>query len=163
MLVGVISDIHGSLPDNARIALEGVDRILCAGDIEMPQTYWELESIAPTICVAGNCDRYVQQALSLQSTANLLIEGVRFFLVHRPEDIGAVKSDVHVVVHGHTHIPRDDTRDGVRYLNPGSARCPRRGSSRSCLILDVADGKLRDVRFINLDALDPFAASADGS
>lgn len=154
MLVGVISDIHGSLPDDARIALEGVDHILCAGDIELPQTYWELESIAPTTCVAGNCDRYVQRALRLQSTASPLIEGLRFFLVHRPGDIGMVKSDVRVVVHGHTHIPRDDVRNGVRYLNPGSARYPRRGSNRSCLILDIADGELRDVRFIDLDALD---------
>lgn len=157
MLVGVISDIHGSLPDDARIALEGFDLILCAGDIEMPQTYWELESMAPTICVAGNCDRYAQRALRLQSTASPLVEGVRFFLVHRPEDIGTVASDVRVVVHGHTHIPRDDVRNGVRYLNPGSARHPRRGSSRSCLILDVADGRLRDVRFVDLGTWDSLA------
>lgn len=163
MRIGVISDIHGTLPESARIALEGVDRILCAGDIELPQTYWELEAIAPTICVVGNCDRYAQAVLHLSRTASPRLAGVQFFMTHRPEDIGTLKSDVQVVVHGHTHTPRDKVRDGVRYLNPGSARSPRGGTCRSCLILTIDEGEIRDVRFIDLDALEsqsPDASSA---
>lgn len=150
MLVGLISDIHGPLPESAREALEGVDRILCAGDVEMPQTVWELESIAPTIAVAGNCDRYAAQTLDLPYTASPKLGGVRFFMVHRPQDIGTPAQDVQVVVHGHTHVPRDETVDGVRYVNPGSASYPRRGSARSCAVMEVEDGRVIGLRFVEL-------------
>lgn len=153
MKIGVISDIHGALPDNARKALEGVDQILCAGDVEIPQTVWELDAIAPTITVAGNCDGYVRQALRLPYAASPRVGGVRFYMVHRPEDIGTPADDVQVVIHGHTHIPRDEMRGNVRYLNPGSARMPRRGSDRSCIIMEVEDDKVLDVQFVNLDTL----------
>lgn len=150
MLIGLISDIHGPLSDSAREALEGVDRILCAGDVEMPQTVWELESIAPTTAVAGNCDRYANQVLHLPFTASPRLGGVRFYLVHRPQDIGTPADDVQVVVHGHTHIPRDETVGGVRYVNPGSASYPRGGSKRSCAVMEVEGGRVLDLRFIEL-------------
>ncbi|MBO4365918.1 MAG: metallophosphoesterase [Eggerthellaceae bacterium] len=153
MKIGVISDIHGPLSESARKALEGVDQILCAGDLEMPQTFWELESIAPTIAVAGNCDAYVRHVLNLPLAASPRIDGVRFYMVHRPEDIGNPPEDVQMVIYGHTHIPRDETFKGMRYLNPGSARLPRRGSVRSCAIMEVENGSILDVRFVDLEQL----------
>ena len=150
MRIGLISDIHGELPEGARAALQGVDRILCAGDLELMQSYWDLESIAPTICVAGNCDRSIESFLNLPFCAMPLIEGVRFFMVHRPEDIGVPSEDVQVVVHGHTHIPRNEVIKGVRYINPGSARQPRRGSERSLAIMEVDNGQILDIRFVSL-------------
>ena len=151
MKIGVISDIHGPLSDSAKEALEGVDQILCAGDIEMPQTFWDLQSIAPVIAVAGNCDTYVRRILDLPLAASPRIGGVRFYMVHRPEDIGTPADDVQMVIYGHTHIPRDETLGGMRYLNPGSARLPRRGSVRSCAILEVEDGLILDAYFVNLE------------
>lgn len=150
MLIGVISDIHGPLPDYARDALEGVDAILCAGDVETAQAIWQLEAIAPTIAVAGNCDWHLQGVLDLPRTARPRLGGVRFFLVHRPQDIGTPADDVQVVVHGHTHVPRDETVDGIRYLNPGSACYPRGNSHRSLAIVQAQDGRVSDVRFIDL-------------
>jgi len=150
MLIGLISDIHGPLPDYARNALVGVDHILCAGDVEMAQTVWDLEAIAPTITVAGNCDRSVAQVLRLPYAASPLLDGVRFYMVHRPQDIGTPSEDVQVVIHGHTHIPRDETIDGVRYINPGSACYPRGFHNRSCAIMEVENGTIIDVRFVDL-------------
>ena len=149
MLIGVISDIHGHLSQRAAKALDGVDMILCAGDIERPSILWELEAIAPTICVLGNCD-HRDMGPSVKPIASPLIEGVRFRMVHRPQDNGEIPDDVQVVINGHTHIPRDEVIGKVRYLNPGSTSRPRGGSSKSLILMTVRDGAVRSVKFVDL-------------
>lgn len=150
MIIGIISDIHGTLSDAAIKELTGCDMILCAGDVERDEILIELEAIAPTIAVKGNCD-YPNVTTNVPFTASPRIEGVRFFMVHRPEDIGTPADDVQVVVHGHTHIPRDQMIDGVRYLNPGSPTRPRGGSKKSMAKLTTAAGKVASVEFITLE------------
>lgn len=56
IIVGVISDIHGVLSKNATKELASCDVILCAGDVEREFILMELDAIAPTIAVKGNCD-----------------------------------------------------------------------------------------------------------
>jgi len=150
MLIGIISDIHGHLSRQAIKALEGCDIILCAGDVERPDILWELQAIAPTTAVLGNCD-HRDMGPGVEAVASPLLEGVRFKMVHRPQDIGEVPDDVQVVVHGHTHVPRDEVIAGVRYLNPGSSTRPRGGSSKSLIRMVVRDGKIHSVKFVNLD------------
>lgn len=149
MIIGIVSDIHGHLSEEAHQALRGADTILCAGDIERPFVLMELESIAPTICVRGNCDRHLFDS-NMHSVASPLLGGVRFKMVHRPEDIGSVAEDVQVVVHGHTHAPREEYRDGVLYLNPGSCSRPRGGSEKSVVRMVVNSGNINSVEFIEL-------------
>jgi predicted phosphodiesterase len=49
-----------------------------------------------------------------------------------------------VVLHGHTHVPRDETIDGVRWLNPGSASQPRGGSAAGFAWLTIGrSGRVR--------------------
>ena len=72
-------------------------------------------------------------------------------MVHRPEDIGTPADDVKVVIHGHTHIPRNQVLDGVRYINPGSATRPRGGSKKSMARLTIECGKVSKVEFIALN------------
>lgn len=86
MLVGVISDIHGHLSEEACKALEPCDMILCAGDVERPTILMELDAIAPTVAVLGNCDSSLR-GMNIPFTASPRIGGVRFFVTHRPEDI----------------------------------------------------------------------------
>lgn len=148
MIVGVISDIHGILSDSALKELKDCDIILCAGDIERESILMELETIAPTIAVRGNCDYQISS--SLPFTASPRIGGVRFFMVHRPEDIGVPADEVKVVIHGHTHIPRNQVLDGVRYLNPGSATRPRGGSKKSMIRLAIDEGQVTSIDFIEL-------------
>ena len=147
MLVGVISDIHGHLSEQAYDALQPCDMILCAGDVERPSVLMELDAIAPTVAVLGNCDSSLR-GMNIPFVASPRIGGVRFFMTHRPEDIGTVAEDVRVVVHGHTHIPREEFIDGVLYLNPGSASKPRGGSKRSIARLAIDAGKVANVEFV---------------
>ena len=80
------------------------------------------------------------------------MDGARFRMVHRPEDIGTVPDDVQVVIHGHTHVPREEYgANGVLFLNPGSPTRPRGGSRKSVARLFVDKGTVKSVEFIELD------------
>ena len=149
MLVGIISDLHGTLSPQAEKALAPCDIILCAGDVERASVLMELEAIAPTIAILGNCDHFVLGD-TIPATASPRIGGVRIFMVHRPEDIGMPADDVRVVVYGHTHIPHDETINGVRYLNPGSASHPRRGSKKSLMRMTIDTGTVQSVELVTL-------------
>ncbi len=150
MLVGVISDIHGNLSEQAERALAPCDLILCAGDVERPSILMELDAIAPTVAVLGNCDTSLR-GMDIPFTASPRIGGVRFFMTHRPEDIGTPAEDVRVVVHGHTHIPREERIGEVLYLNPGSASKPRGGSKKSIARISIEAGKVVGVEFVDLE------------
>lgn len=72
-------------------------------------------------------------------------------MVHRPEDIGTIPDDVAVVVHGHTHIPRNQTINGVLFLNPGSPTRPRGGSRKSVMRMTILNQRITSVELIELD------------
>ena len=144
MKIGIVSDLHRHLPVFVERAFEGVDRIICAGDTQDERLLWKLQTIAPVTGVRGNCDWSLEAPFSLTTE----IDGIPFFIVHRPEDVGIPAPEIQVVVHGHTHVPRDEEINGVRYLNPGSATDPRRGSNASCMVVETKDGKLASVELI---------------
>jgi putative phosphoesterase len=126
MRLGLISDTHDLLRAEARQALAGVDRIVHAGDICKPEILEALEAIAPLTAVRGNNDLGAW-AETLPESALLQVEGVRVLVVH---DLATLTLDprsegIDVVVSGHSHRPRVDTRGSVLYVNPGSAG-PRR-------------------------------------
>ena len=67
---------------------------------------------------------------------------MRFRLIHIPPK--AAPSNIDVLLHGHTHVPRDETIGGVRFLNPGCVTRPNRGAPASVAHLEIApDGALR--------------------
>ena len=152
MLVGIVSDIHGNLSTQAEQALAPCDLILCAGDVERPSILMELDAIAPTVAVLGNCDTSLR-GMDIPFTASPRIGGVRFFMTHRPEDIGTPAEDVQVVVHGHTHIPREERIGNVLYLNPGSPSKPRGGSRKSIARISIEVGKVSGVEFVALEGV----------
>ena len=124
--IGVISDTHGLLRPEACRALEGVDRILHAGDIGDPDVLDELSRLAPVTAVAGNND-HGPWARALPQTAEIRIGALTILMTHivrtlavEPRALGAS-----VVVFGHSHRPENVRRGGVLYFNPGSAG-PRR-------------------------------------
>lgn len=107
-------------------------------------------SLPPSACVVI-CDRY-DLGPRVKPIASPFLDGVRFRMVHRPEDIGTVPDDVQVVIHGHTHVPREEYgANGVLFLNPGSPTRPRGGSRKSVARLFVDKGTLKSVEFIELD------------
>ena len=124
--VGVISDTHGLVRPEAIAALEGVDRIVHAGDIGGPEVLEILAAIAPVVAVRGNNDRE-DWAAGLSLTEVVEVEACHFYLLHEPDhlDLDPVAAEFQAVIHGHSHRPRCESKRGVLYLNPGSAG-PRR-------------------------------------
>ena len=126
MIVGVISDTHGLLRPQAVEALRGSDLILHAGDVGRSEILEQLRDVAPTTAVRGNVDTAIW-ATALRMTEVVDAGGLRLYMLH---DLAALEVDpatagFAAVVYGHTHRPGAMVRDGVLYLNPGSAG-PRR-------------------------------------
>ncbi|HEY7320079.1 MAG TPA: metallophosphoesterase family protein [Candidatus Binatia bacterium] len=135
-VIGLISDTHGLVRPQALAALEGVEQIIHAGDIGKPEVIVALQGIAPVAAIRGNIDRGVW-ARRLPNTKLIKIGGKRIFVIH---NIKELKRDhaacgYQVVISGHSHMPAIVTRDGVLFVNPGSAG-PRRFK------LPIAVGKL---------------------
>ena len=124
--VGVISDTHGPLEEQAAEALKGVDFIVHAGDIMDSSVLFFLRQIAPTIAVRGNMDGY-NISKDLDRTAMLDLGDTLIYVLHDlyQLDLDPKAAGISVVVHGHTHAPEIEEKDGVLYLNPGSAGSPR--------------------------------------
>lgn len=150
MIVGLISDTHGYVSDAALSALAPADRIIHAGDIGSLGVLIALQAVAPVTAVYGNCD-WRDLGSGVVRCAEPLLDGVRFHVTHRPEDVGALRKDVGVVVHGHTHRRRDEVIDGVRWICPGSASEPRDGNFPSVALLEVENGKAAVLTFVDLE------------
>ena len=141
MRVGIISDVHGELSEDIYRVFAGVDYIICAGDMGRPSVLWELEAIAPTYGCLGNND-WQDYGSSVRKTVSGIVGGAPFAVTHYPQDAEALarSGEYKLVVHGHTHVPRDEVMGECRIINPGSASRPRKGSARQCLTVEVADG-----------------------
>jgi putative phosphoesterase len=124
--IGLISDTHGLLRPEAKAFLQGSDYIVHGGDIGNPAILEELAAIAPVTAVRGNNDGG-SWAEQLRETEFLRVGEVYVYLIHdlAELDIDPTAAGVRVVVSGHSHKPAIEERNGVLYINPGSAG-PRR-------------------------------------
>ncbi len=143
MVIGVISDTHGSLLPNAVAALRGADHIIHAGDVVDADVVRELQRMAPLTAVHGNMDRD-ELSDTLPNTAAVTVGGLSIYVLH---DIGRLDLDpkaaeFDVVVHGHTHSADIEWQDGVLFLNPGSAGPPRGRKRPSIALLKISGRKL---------------------
>jgi putative phosphoesterase len=125
-IVGLISDTHGLLREQALEALAGSDLIVHAGDVGKPEILDRLRQIAPVFAVRGNVDTG-SWAAALPASAAVEAGPARIYVLH---DLAQLRLDPaaagsHVVVAGHSHKPGHTWRDGILYINPGSAG-PRR-------------------------------------
>ena len=126
MSIGVISDTHGLLRPEAIEALGGSDLIIHAGDIGHPDILESLNTIAPVTAIRGNVD-HETWARKLRKTEVLEVEGKSIYILHNLQELD-LKPEVAgfaAVISGHSHVPKQETRYGVLYFNPGSAG-PRR-------------------------------------
>ncbi|WP_419758797.1 metallophosphoesterase family protein [Acidisoma sp.] len=127
LIVGLISDTHGLLRPEALDLLRGSDFILHAGDVGNPQILEELARLAPVTAVRGNIDS-AGWAQSLPEHDVLEVDPrTRLYVLHRIEDLDLepATAGYHAVIFGHSHKPSNYRKDGVLYVNPGSAG-PRR-------------------------------------
>ena len=142
-LVGVISDTHGLLRPEVLAALAGASHVIHAGDIEDSEALEILRRLAPVTAVRGNCDRGAW-ALDLPLETVVTIGNIHVGVVH---DLGKLSLDARVaglsaVVSGHTHVPACQRRDGILYLNPGSAGPRRTGKPVSVGRLRIEAGEV---------------------
>lgn len=143
LTAGVLSDTHGTLPTQAVDALADVQVILHAGDIGAPEVIEALEHIAPVIAVRGNMDGG-PWCRNLSATEALELGGVGVYLLHDLDklDLDPAAGGFALVVSGHTHRPAAIERDGVLFLNPGSAAFPRHGHSAGVARVTIDNGRL---------------------
>ena len=135
-VIGVISDTHGLLRREAISALQGSDHIIHVGDIGNAAILDRLNEIAPVTAVRGNVDKG-SWAQKIPESNVLEVEGVSIYVLHildeldlKPEAAGFA-----AVIYGHTHVSKQEVKNGVLYFNPGSAG-PKRFN------LPVSIGKL---------------------
>ena len=148
-LLGLISDTHGLLRDEALRALKGSDLIIHAGDVGKPGIIDALEALAPVVAVRGNIDRGAW-ASKLPLTAVAEAGSANIYVIHDIHQLDLdPRAGFQIVVSGHSHKPGQHVRDGVLYINPGSA-----GPRRFRLPVTVARMNLEqkpwDVEFIAL-------------
>ncbi len=124
--IGLISDTHNLVRPEALQYLVGCDAIIHAGDICNQAVLDALAQIAPVTAVRGNND-IGEPVASLPTRAKLTIQQVTILVVHDIADVGddPRREGIDVVVTGHSHKPAISERDGVLFVNPGSAG-PRR-------------------------------------
>jgi putative phosphoesterase len=125
-LVGLISDTHGLLRAEALAALQGSDYIIHAGDVGDPAILGKLGEIAPVTAVRGNVDRG-HWAEKIPETNILEVVGILIYVLHdlTQLDLKPDAAGFAAVISGHSHVPKQEMKNGVLYFNPGSAG-PRR-------------------------------------
>ena len=140
--VGVISDTHGLLRPEALEALAGSELIVHAGDVGDPAILERLAEVAPVRAVRGNVDGGAW-ARSLPLTEVVEVAGAHLYVLHILDELelDAGAAGMAAVIYGHTHRPALERRDGVLFLNPGSA-----GPGRFDLPAGVARLRVRDGR-----------------
>jgi uncharacterized protein len=138
--IGVISDTHGVLRPEAVEALRGCERIIHAGDVGSASVLEQLRAIAPVVAVRGNVDTG-HWARALPPFATVDLDGHAIHVVHILSDLD-LQPGISAVVFGHSHEPSIEARDGVLYLNPGSAGPRRFRLPVSVARMSVVDGRV---------------------
>jgi putative phosphoesterase len=149
--VGVISDTHGLVRPQALAALAGSDLIVHAGDIGAPEVLEALEAIAPVHAIRGNND-VGGWARSLPETRRVEAGGEVLYVLHALADLGRDPGPAGfaAVIAGHSHRPSLERREGVLFVNPGSAG-PRRFTLPVAIARLTVRGGAVDGTLVTLD------------
>jgi putative phosphoesterase len=133
----VLADTHNRLPQNVIDVAQSADEIWHLGDVCNESILDELQAIGSQVTIVrGNCDSNGDWPL----VVDLVRGGLKFRLQHIPPDHSP--SDVEIVLHGHTHVPRYEKRGNVLFLNPGCVTRANQGAPPSVAWLQITNGKL---------------------
>ena len=135
--VFVLADTHNRLPESVKRMATDADEIWHLGDVCAAAILDELQTVGPRVTVVrGNCDSNFEWPLVI----NLVRGGLKVRLQHIPPD--RPPDDVDVLLHGHTHVPRNERIGRVLFLNPGCVTRPNRGAPASAAWLQITDEKV---------------------
>jgi hypothetical protein len=133
----VLADTHNRLPETVREMAISADEIWHLGDVCTESILDELRALGPQVSVVrGNCDSNYEWPL----VVDLARGGLKFRLQHVPPNHSP--GEVDVVLHGHTHVPRNERCGNVLFLNPGCVTRPNRGAPPSAAWLEIANAKI---------------------
>lgn len=138
--IGIISDTHGLMRPEAIAALQGSSAIIHAGDIGSESVLHALQSIAPVYAVRGNNDTG-EWAATIPIATLVTIAGISIHVLHDIAELNVPlgTEPAQVVITGHSHRPSIEQRQGILFVNPGSA-----GPRRFTLPVSVAKLEIRD-------------------
>ena len=160
MKIVAISDTHAprrwkSCPPRVAEYLRGADLILHAGDVCTAAVLDELAGFAPVHAVLGNNDGPDVAAWGAPETLDLDLAGLKVSMIHDSgPSAGRLRRmrrrfpGADLVVFGHSHIPLDESADGLRIFNPGSPTDRRRQPHGTIGLLTVAGGRLEQARIV---------------
>ena len=122
MIIGVIADTHGVVRPEVVELFRGVSLVIHAGDIGTSDVLSALGEVAPVRAVRGNVDKgaWIE---ALPETDVVECAGTFIYLLHdlKTLDLDPSAAGMQVVISGHSHQPGESRKNGVLYLNPGSA------------------------------------------
>jgi putative phosphoesterase len=152
--IGIISDTHGLLRPEAAAFLRGSDFLVHGGDIGHADILKNLATLAPVTAVRGNNDKGAW-AESVAQTEVLQVGDVYIYVIHNIAelDLDPKAAGFHVVVSGHSHKPSVEERNGVLYVNPGSAG-PRRFKLPVAVAELAVSGSSIRARIVELEVTD---------
>jgi len=148
MKVFVLADTHNKLPAKVLALARTSDEIWHLGDVCAEAIVDELRAIGlPVVVVRGNCDSNDEWPL----VVDLVRAGVKFRLQHIPPEPRTLRrEEADVVLHGHTHVPRNEKRDEILFLNPGCVTRPNRGAGPSVAWLEISESGDLDWKLVPL-------------
>jgi uncharacterized protein len=136
MRIAVIADTHDRLPKSVLEAIASADEIWHLGDVCFPSVLETIKELGPPVLVVrGNCDSTREWPESL----DLSRAGLRIRLIHIPPKTG--EPGIDALLHGHTHVPRNEWLGSTWMLNPGCITRPNRGAPASFGWLELHPGK----------------------
>jgi uncharacterized protein len=160
MKIVALSDTHAprrwrSCPPRVAAHLRGADLILHAGDVCTAGVLEELSAYAPVRAVLGNNDGPDVAAWGAPETVQFDLDGLQLAMIH---DSGQAAGRIArmrrrfpgagLVVFGHSHIPLDQSADGLRIFNPGSPTDRRRQPRGTIGLLTISAGRLQQARIV---------------
>ena len=143
-LIGVISDTHGHVPSGVSKAFNAVDLIIHAGDIGEQAVLDNLSKIAPVVAVRGNMD-FGKWTRHLPETEAIEIGQMVLYVLHIANRLDADpgKTGFKAVISGHTHRTDVHEKNGIMFINPGSASYPKFGHPASAALIQIKGDDLR--------------------
>ena len=136
MRIAVLADTHNRMPSHVPREIAGADEIWHLGDVTDGSVIDTLRALGrPVSVVRGNCDLNMDWPLVL----DLEREGFVLRLIHIPPVTAPMGIDL--LLHGHTHVPRNERIGATRFLNPGTVGKPNHGAPTSYAWLELVRGQ----------------------
>ncbi len=146
MQIGVVSDTHNNLKNIDRIISlfneENVSLVIHTGDIANANSLKKFSRLdSKLVGVYGNNDRNEIGIKKIADNNNfhfqeppktLTLCHKNIAIFHEPDDIENFllqNKNINIVIHGHTHRYRNETKNGVLFFNPGESAGMQTGSN----------------------------------